>query len=630
MKRLAITFSLTISYLLASATGEDSICKKFEHLSYVYAELNGLGKANKYLDSLNSCSATPSSIFSKARMLFKEKKYADALVLFEKYTTEPGIDKDQKASAYNYAGICANNLRDYTKALNNYSLAEENGFSKTIINYNMGIAYLNFGNVDAAIKAYNLVLVLDSKYADAWNNLGIIYEIQGKIDIACSYYATACMVNEENNPTIVFNYGESLFKKNNYDSSLIVLEELLKKHQTYYKANISIATIYNWYAKNPIKGLINARKGIIAFPNDFDANFEYAAALSHNGYNDSAIYYYSIASLLKPSSCEAFANLAVQYELYGYFDKSIENYQKAIGKCPNLANAIHGLSNTYLYMHDFENSLKYNLILYKIGTDFSTKANSLGYAYLNAGHYDSAIKYLKESMIYSYDNFDVPYNNIGLSFIKLNNLDSAKYYLDIAYSINPKNSYNIHNRALYYYKKGNYDSACFNLKKSIELEYNWIIDPLLETMTNEKCKEINLNRVIKLYGYKGDSPEHSDKKFILLIDSLSLNHFENNLQPNNDLNKKEIKEDIGQKAMQASNFVLYPNHTLGSITISNVSAVSEPYSVDIYNFNGQKVLSSGTNTGSTKINLSTLAKGIYVAIVLQNNNVVHSEKVVVE
>ncbi|HYG15285.1 MAG TPA: tetratricopeptide repeat protein [Bacteroidia bacterium] len=625
MKLLA--FIVLLQYgLMARAAGEDSSCKRLEHLSYVYAELKGFNDAGKYIDSLAVCSATPVTGYTKANLLFKNNQFRAALEAFEQYINSDDGNTEQTAQAYNYAGICAHKIKNYEKALQHYRQAEKLGFSKSVVYYNMGIIYVDMASYTTAIDYYKKSLNENNKNASAWNNLGVAYEKEQLDYKAVGYYATAYTLNKGSDPLLMVNYAKSLKFNNKQDSALIILNEALNIHPEYYDADIEAAKLYNFYFKIPKQAYVHARKAVLAAPDNSHANFELAVALSDLGHKDSALYYYSLVTYLRPTEPAAYTNMGTIYRLYGYFEKAIESNEKALEINPLFQDAIRNLANTYMYKYDFTNALKYALKNYEIHTNRPEKSLGLGYAYLLAGYYDKAIPYLKEAMINRTEHLDIPLNNMGLAFLKMDKLDSGKFYIDAAFKINPGNSFIYHNRALYYYKTDNYDAACADLKKALELEYNWIIDSALQKITKEYCKDISLNRIINYHGYKGYSPEFANKKFIELIDSLSLNHFETTLKPITD-SANVITQPRTETPVQTSGFSIYPNPTTGNITITQPAFEEGKIMLDVYNSNGQKVFIKEIY-GNSDVNLSSLPGGLYVAVILQNNNVVHTEKII--
>lgn len=629
MKQLFTLFFLSLVVIKVFASGEDSTCKKFEQLSYVFAELNGFVGANKYRDSMANCQNSPSAILSNANILYKERKYVEALAEFKAYVNHPEPEDMQKALAYNYAGICAAKLQQNNDAMIYYETAEKLGFSRTITQYNIGLAYSDMGDYAKAKVCYINSLQSDNTYANSWNNLGYMYEKTNDFITASKHYAASYRFSNGNDPLLMLNYGKILRKLKMYDSALLISKVTADKYPNYSPVHIELAKMYNFYTKNVEKALHHSRLAVALDPISSLAYFELAAALSDMGQKDSALYYYNIVVKLDPDEYAAYGNMGTIYKLHGYFDRAIELNLKAIEINPYFSDGYRNLGSVYKEKKDFVNSLKYSLLNYQYTNNRPETALGVGYAYLNYGDYPKAIHYLREAMTGRTEHFDIPYKNMGLVYIRLNDLDSAKYYLDIAYSINPNNSYNIHNRALYYCKIGKYDSACFNLGRALDLEYNWIIDPELEKMVGKHCSHINLNRKINYYGYKGHFPEFADKSFIERIDSLSLNFSETKLAGDSS-NIETLNARVDEKPMQTSLFTLYPNPTHGNLTIAHPYNTETSVAVDLYNNNGQKVYSGILAEKTTQLNISFLPKGLYVAVIMENNNVVHTEKVILE
>lgn len=616
-----------LSYLYGN--GDDSTCKKQQQLSYVHSELFGVNAAISYFDSVNSCSNSPSAIYTKAELLYNGEQYQDALTLFDKYISLNSQNEYKTALAMNYAGICLYLLNNHIKAEKYYLAALDKKLISGTIFYNLGINSEANYEFRKAISFYEKAIVLDDKSAKAYFHIGKCNDKIGYTNKAKNYYAAAYNLSSRVDYDIYFNYGKSLKKTGQYDSALKVYNQALKEHPNSYELHNKLAQIYNFYIKNNEKGLYHSRKSIALAPRNSSAYFELAAALSDAGNKDSAIYYYHLTVQLDPYNYAAYGNMGVIYRLFGKFDKALEYNLKSIEINPNFKDGYRNLGTVYEFMLDFENMLKYEKIAYEIGIDKPEKALGLGYAYLVNGEYNLAIRYLKEAMVGRKDYMDIPNNNIGLAFIYLNKLDSAKRYLDISYSISQQNSYLYHNRALYFYKVRDFDSACIDLKKSIDLEYNWIIDKELEQYALKNCNDVNTKRKVNIYAYKGYHQELSDKNFIELVDSLSEHHYETSLKEL----KKEVKLDKESKIQTPEkiiSFSIFPNPTKEKVTIKSMIKDLNSFTVDLYNSNGKKVTSHSFLGDETTLDISSLSKGLYVAVVLNNNKVLHTEKIVMQ
>lgn len=83
--------------------------------------------------------------------------------------------------------------RRYLLALTLFLLAL---LSKPIRNF-LAVAYINIGNMDDAYRELAIALKLSPNLFFTYNNLGLYYEMQGKIDDACNSYQQALRLNKD-------------------------------------------------------------------------------------------------------------------------------------------------------------------------------------------------------------------------------------------------------------------------------------------------------------------------------------------------------------------------------------------------------------------------------------------------
>ena len=87
---------------------------------------------------------------------------------------------------------------------------------------------------------------------------------------------------------------------------------------------------------------------------------------------------------------------------------------------------------------------------------------------------------------------------------------------------------------------------------------------------------------------------------------------------------------VPENRSRMSAFTIYPNPANNKITITNNIESSEETSVTIFNINGEKLVQSKfRNQNDIEINVSTLAKGIYI-IRIQSGSGIESKKLVIQ
>ena len=186
-------------------------------------------------------------------------------------------------------------------------------------------------------------------YADALNNLGLIYSNLGNQKEAINNYYQAIKLNKEieNVEGLIKNYNNLA----NYYSS-----DNKKLALNYYQKALSLLPFENEGKKSAI---LNMNIGNLFSSKDF------------NRYNyDSAVYYY-LNSLKSFQSINDSFNISLLYHNLGYLNEkngnleaSISNYKKSLniktslGQKSQMADTYMGLGNVYLKQNRFKESLE--------------------------------------------------------------------------------------------------------------------------------------------------------------------------------------------------------------------------------------------------------------------------------
>jgi tetratricopeptide (TPR) repeat protein len=153
----------------------------------------------------------------------------------------------------------------------------------------------------------------------------------------------------------------------------------------------------------------------------------------------------------------AVGSLALAYQVQSKYDKSIETYYEALKieeQNHNLKGIIKSHSNLailYRNLSDYNNALKHALKAYKIlkasfadwDIAIASSSNTIGLSYLDMQNYDSAAVFLKEAYRLNKKENNTTYtansaSNISFCYIKQKQTDSAARYIDIAYQLYPK------------------------------------------------------------------------------------------------------------------------------------------------------------------------------------------------
>ncbi len=144
---------------------------------------------------LNKMLGKTSSLYEDGVILYvKEKKYADAIALFDK-----ALELDSKlAYIWNDRGTCFREMGDLTSALKSHLRAVELFPDNSEYLYNLGetlemigVMYMSNKYLGSAIQTFKMVVNQMPSTASAWNHLGICYKEMGKADESKFYFDRA-------------------------------------------------------------------------------------------------------------------------------------------------------------------------------------------------------------------------------------------------------------------------------------------------------------------------------------------------------------------------------------------------------------------------------------------------------
>lgn len=114
---------------------------------------------------------------------YKTHRHSEAIIWLSR-TLDNVTDDMNRSSVYFYLGNVLSEDDQHRKAVDAYGLSLEH-YPNCIGNYyNRGIAFVELGEFDAAIKDFKKAVELNPKYDRAWLNLGATYGITGDVGAA--------------------------------------------------------------------------------------------------------------------------------------------------------------------------------------------------------------------------------------------------------------------------------------------------------------------------------------------------------------------------------------------------------------------------------------------------------------
>lgn len=154
-------------------------------------------EALEYVDkNIASNTNSPISHFARGLIFNNKEQYKKAIEDFD-FALENGKG-DQISQAYIYRGMANQGLREFDKAIEDFSTYIKMDPTNTNALYYRGFVYYLLEDYDNAIIDFDKVLSIDENNAYAYYNLGMSYYRTNKLILACKNFQEACQLKVTN------------------------------------------------------------------------------------------------------------------------------------------------------------------------------------------------------------------------------------------------------------------------------------------------------------------------------------------------------------------------------------------------------------------------------------------------
>jgi len=283
-----------------------------------------------------------------------------------------------------------------------------------------------------AIRYYREAIMTDSSFAQAYNNLGIVYFKTGEIDKAINAYDN-CLLQDSEFIDGYFNRNNAYFEKGKHKEALQDLRRIEDRY-------------------SPRKA-IHFSKGL-----SFFGLKEY----------DSAEYAFQKALLLDSANIEIYLNLASVNFYKKQYLKARELSQRALQIDKRSADAYNLLGMLAAKKGEYKSAIDY----YDLGLGQKSNnayiLNNKGYAFLSLNMMDQALININESLIIHPENPWV-YRNKGIYYLKIDELIDAERLLLQSIDMDEKLYLSNWYLGEVYIKMNEPEKACLNFQKSMDL-----------------------------------------------------------------------------------------------------------------------------------------------------------------
>ena len=221
--------------------------------------------------------------------------------------------------------------------------------------FDQGNFMMMIGQIDEAIKAYSHVVKLNQRYADAYNNRGLAYEVLDALESAIDDYNTAIAIQPDD-AVIYNNRGTAYLQKAEVDRAIADFDKAIKLNFSYTEAYCN-------------RGIAYVNKDHV----------------------DRAITDFNKAIQLNPDGLETYKNRGRAYHSKEEYYRAIKDFDKVIQLKPN-AEGYHCRGVSYNDIGKYDRALvDFNMAI-KLEPDDDNNYNSRGLIYCTRGEVVLAIK----------------------------------------------------------------------------------------------------------------------------------------------------------------------------------------------------------------------------------------------
>jgi protein O-mannosyl-transferase len=346
----------------------------------------------------------------------------------------------------------------------------------TVDNYvaecGLGNAFVDAGNIDAAMQRFQTALKLNPSFAEDHINIGHVLLQQGDVDEAIAEFTEAIRLRS-NNATARFNLGVALMQKGLTSDAATNLEQCLQIHPGFGPAEYELGVALMRLGK-PASAIPHFETDLRLDSKSADLRNNLGAALLQDGRVDDAIVQFKTASELQPDSAIPHFNLGIAFMQKGDANNAISALQKALQIQPEAGPAHFRLGMAFYANGRLDDAIVQFQEAVRLNPGSEAAHSELGKALAQKGRMAEAIDSFRAASAMDPDDFLVK-NNLAwiLSTCADPALRNGRDALEFARSANKlsggSNAIVLHTLAAAFAEIGQFSEATHLAQKAFDL-----------------------------------------------------------------------------------------------------------------------------------------------------------------
>jgi protein O-mannosyl-transferase len=219
-------------------------------------------------------------------------------------------------------------------------------------------------------------------------------------------------------------------------------------------------------------GIQHLNKALQINPDIPEGHYGLGYALASLGKFDEAMRHLNLAIKIKPDLGEAYLSMGNVLAEIGKPKEAIQNYSKALGLRPNLEEAHNNLGEVLIKQNKFKEGKAHFIKAIMINPNFADAYNNLGVAHMTLKNLSEATKNYMQAILLKPDFGEAHFNLGNVKAVEENHEEALKhYFLSLKKLSNQVKVY--HNIGLSYLRLGEVERAIEFFKSAIKLQPNF-------------------------------------------------------------------------------------------------------------------------------------------------------------
>lgn len=285
---------------------------------------------------------------------------------------------------------------------------------------NRGAKLLSEGAVERAEQELKTAVELSPDYAEAYNNLGIVYKKRELLDLALQHFQKAVDLNPDY--ASAYNHIAAVYiTRGQYDLALKNIDRALKKEPAFADAVYQKGLAY--YLQGQGEADVNKKKSLYA----------------------EAERQFSKATQLNPKLTLAHKNMGDLYTEQGQYEQAAIRYRLALEDQPNATEVWEQLANVYRLMGETAKAQNASARARDVARLGKAQASmAAGLKALADGEFNGAIKHFAQALLDDPKSADAAYH-LGLAYQRQKQMVMARQAWQRAIGLQPDHAAALYN-----------------------------------------------------------------------------------------------------------------------------------------------------------------------------------------